>query len=46
MNSKTLRRDICVKVCGREAMMQEKSKEQGNGHGGSDDQAGLEIAKE
>ena len=31
MNSKTLRRDICVKVCGREAMMQEKSKEQGNG---------------
>jgi Ca2+-transporting ATPase len=31
MNSKALRRDICVKVCGREAMMQEKSKEQGNG---------------
>ena len=26
MNSKALRRDICVKVCGREAMMQEKSK--------------------
>lgn len=32
MNSKKPSRlDICVKVCGREAMMQEKSKEQGNG---------------
>jgi len=29
MNSKTLRRDICVKVCGREAMMQEKWAEAG-----------------